>query len=215
MMRATELLDIIKRRRSIRHFAKRPVPEEMLQQILEAGRWAPSGANMQPRRFLVVTRKDLLSSIAGFSHYGPVRSSHVADAAALIVLLGDSKSISPTVALDCAIAGTNMTLMATALSIGSCWIGAFEEEKIKQLLGIPERYNIVAMIAFGYAHGNLPKPTPRLDLADIVHYENFSQASEPSVFKKARKAGPLSVFGKVVRSQVALRRRTWRRDRRP
>jgi nitroreductase len=215
MMRAAELLDIIKRRRSIRHFAPRPVPEELLQQILEAGRLAPSGANMQPRRFLVVTRKDLLSSIAGFSHYGPIRSSHVADAAALILLLGDSRSISPTVALDCAIAGTNMTLIATALSIGSCWIGAFEEDNIKQLLGIPERYNIVAMIALGYAQGNPTKPTPRLALADIVHYETFSTASEPSVFSKARKAGPLSVFGKVVHSQVASRRRTGRKDPRP
>jgi len=206
MMDAAELLDIIRRRRSVRHFVDRPVPEELLRQILEAGRWAPSGANMQPRRFLVVTRKELLSSIASFSHYGPIRSGHVADAAALVLLLGDSKSISPTVALDCAIAGTNMTLMATALDIGSCWIGAFEEENIRRLLAIPERYDIVAMIALGCVEGDLPKAPPRLDLEDIVHYETFSKASEPSVLKKVRKAGPLSIFGKIF-AQVCSRKR--------
>ena len=194
------LLDLIKRRRSVRHFAKRPIPEDILNKILEAGRWAPSGANIQPRRFLVVTRKELLETIARFSHYGPIRSRHVADAAALIVLLGDTESISPTVDLDCAIAGTNMTLMATAAGIGSCWIGAFEEQNIKQLLNTPARYAIIAMIAFGYPEGDPPKPTQRLDLQDIVHYETFSESSEPSVLKRMTKAGPLSILRKVLRA---------------
>ena len=202
MVESAEVLDLIKRRRSVRRFAQRPIPDELLTEILEAGRWAPSGANMQPRRFLVVTRKDFLKTIAGFSHYGPVRSGHVAQAGALSILLGDSKTISTTVPLDCAIAGTNMTLMATALGMGSCWIGAFEEDNIKQLLSVPERYDIVAMIAFGYPEGGLPEAPPRLDLEDIVHYESFSKSAEPSLFKKARKAGPLSILRKVFRARI-------------
>jgi len=207
MVESAELLDLIKRRRSVRRFAQRPIPDEMLNDILEAGRWAPSGANMQPRRFLVVTRKDLLRAIAELSHFGPIKSGHVAESVALIMLLGDSKTISTTVALDCAIAGTNMTLVATASGIGSCWIGAFEEENIKRLLSVPERYDIVAMIAFGYPDGDLPKGPPRLELEDIVHYESFSKTAEPSVIKKARKAGPLSIFKRVVRTQIRSRKR--------
>ena len=207
MVESAELLDLMKRRRSVRRFSQRPIPGELFNDILEAGRWAPSGANMQPRRFLAVTRKDLLRTIAEFSHFGPIKSGHVAEAVALIILLGDSKTISTTVALDCAIAGTNMTLMATAAGIGSCWIGAFEEQNIKRLLSVPERYDIVAMIAFGYPEGDLPKAPPRLDLENIVHYESFSKTAEPSMFKKARKAGPLSIFKKVVRTQIRSRKR--------
>jgi nitroreductase len=149
-----------------------------------------------------------LRTIADFSHFGPIKSGHIAEAVALIILLGDSKTISTTVALDCAIAGTNMTLMATASGIGSCWIGAFEEENIKRLLSVPERYNIVAMIAFGYPEGGLPKAPPRLDLEDIVHYESFSRTVEPSVVEKVRKAGPLSIFKKVVSTQIRSRKRS-------
>ncbi len=198
MIDPDDVLQLIKRRRSVRRYAEKPVPEEVMEQVLEAGRWAPSGANIQPRRFLVVTRKDLLERIARLSHYGPVKSAHVANAAALVLMLGDNKTISPTVTLDCAIAGTNMTLMAEALGIGSCWIGAFEEDNIRDLLAVPDRYDIVVMIAFGYPEGELPKPTPRLELENIVHHESFSKESEPSFVTKTKKAGPFSVLPKIL-----------------
>ena len=87
MKESETILDIIKRRRSVMHFDGRILPDKHIEQILEAGRWAPSGANAQPWCFILMTKRETLAAIAG----------------------------------------TNMTLMATALGIGSCWIGAFEE----------------------------------------------------------------------------------------
>lgn len=106
------VFDIIKKRRSVRHFDGRPLPDEQMEQILEAGRWAPSGANAQPWRFIVVTQKDTLKSIAERCYYKLFKSRHVGEAGAVVVICADLDAGSPTYMLDCAIAGTNMTLIS-------------------------------------------------------------------------------------------------------
>lgn len=192
------IFDVIKKRRSIRHFDGKPLPDEHMEQILEAGRWAPSGANAQPWRFIVVTQKETLKAIAERCYYKLFKSRHVAEAGAVVVICADPDAGSPTYMLDCAIAGTNMTLMATALGIGSCWIGAFEEPALRSILGIPEKLKIIALIAFGYEVGKASAP-PRLPLSGIVHREMYKAADEPHIITKKRSSGPFSVFGKLMR----------------
>lgn len=198
MTRAEMILDIIKRRRSVRHFDGRALPEEQMEQILEAGRWAPSGANAQPWRFIVVTRKDTLKAIAECCYYKLFKSRHVGEAGAVVVICGDPEAGSSTYMLDCAIAGTNMTLMATALGIGSCWIGAFEEPALRSILGISEKLKIIALIAFGNEVGKASVP-PRLPLSAIVHREMYKAAGEPGIITKKSSSGPFSVLGKLLR----------------
>src|SRR5512136_1348879 len=115
MTKSEIIFDIIKTRRSVRHFDGRPLPEDHMEQILEAGRWAPSGANAQPWRFIVVTRKDTLKAVAERCYYKLFKSRHVGEAGAVIVICANPDAGSQTYMLDCAIAGANMTLMATAL----------------------------------------------------------------------------------------------------
>lgn len=198
MTKGDLILELIKKRRSVRHFDGKPLSDEQMEQILEAGRWAPSGANAQPWRFIVVTHKDTLKAIAERCYYKLFRSRHVAEAGAVVVICADTDAGSPTYMLDCAIAGTNMTLMATVLGIGSCWIGAFEEPALRSILRIPEKLKIIALIAFGYEIGKASAP-PRLPLSGIVHHEMYKAADEPDIITKKSSSGPLSVTGKLLR----------------
>lgn len=198
MNEAETILDIIKKRRSVRHFDSRSLPEEYMEQILEAGRWAPSGANAQPWRFIVVTQKDTLKAIAERCYYKMFKSRHVAEAGAVVVICADPGAGSPTYILDCAIAGTNMTLMATAMGIGSCWIGAFEEPALQGILCIPEKLKIIALISFGYEVGKASVP-PRLPLPALIHLEAYDSSNEPDIITKKSRSGPASVLGKLMR----------------
>ncbi len=198
MKESDMIFDIIKRRRSVRRFDGTTIPKEAMEQILEAGRWAPSGANAQPWRFIVVTRKEKLAEISDFCYYKLFKSRHVGEASAAVVICADPDAGSQTYVLDAAIAGTNMTLMATSLGIGSCWIGAFEEQNLKKMLHIPEKLKIIALIAFGYEVGKASVP-PRLPLSSIVHYETYEDKNEPDLITKKKSSGPFSVFGKLLR----------------
>lgn len=198
MNESETILNIIKRRRSVRHFNRAKLPDEHMQQILEAGRWAPSGANAQPWRFVVVTQRETLTSLAECCYYKMFKSRHVGEAGAVVVICADPGAGSQTYQIDAAIAGTNMTLMATALGIGSCWIGAFEEQTIRNILKIPAKLKLIALIAFGYEVGKASIP-PRLPLSGIVHNEAYDAAGEPGIIKKKKYSGALSVFGKLLR----------------
>ncbi len=192
------LLDIIKKRRSVRRFNGNEIPHEFMEQILEAGRWAPSGANAQPWRLIVVTEKEKLKSIAECCYYKVFKSRHVGEASAAVVICADPEAGSQTYTLDAAIAGANMTLMATSLGIGSCWIGAFEEETLKKMMRIPENLKIIALIALGYEVGKASVP-PRLPLSSIAHYEAYDAEKEPGIITKKKSSGPFSVSGKLLR----------------
>ncbi len=199
-----EIMEIIKKRRSVRRFDGRKIPDELMGQILEAGRWAPSGANAQPWRFIVVTRRETLAALAEECYYRVFKSRHVGEAGAVVVICADPGAGSQTYTIDAAIAGTNMTLMATSLGIGSCWIGAFEEPAVRSLLHIPPDLKLIALIAFGYEIGKASAP-PRLPLSGIVHNEVFNSEVEPDMITKVGKSGPLSVIGKLLR--VLINRR--------
>jgi len=198
MKEAETIFDNIKKRRSVRHFDGKPLPDEHMEQILEAGRWAPSGANAQPWRFIVAKQEETLKAIAERCYYKLFKSRHVGEAGAVVVICADPDAGSSTYMLDCAIAGTNMTLMATALGIGSCWIGAFEEPALRHILQIPEKLKIIALMAFGYEIGKASAP-PRLPLPNIVHYDAYKAIVEPDIITKKSSSGPFSVFGKLIR----------------
>ena len=198
-MKESEIVfDIVKKRRSVRRFDGRRIPDRDMEQILEAGRWSPSGANAQPWRFIVVTQKDTLEAIAKRCYYRVFKSRHVGEAGAVVVICADPEAGSSTYMLDCAIAGTNLTLMATALGIGSCWIGAFEEPALRNILHIPKNLKIIALIAFGYEVGKASVP-PRLPLSALVHREGYDSSNEPGIITKKSLSGPASVFGKLLR----------------
>ena len=159
------LLDVIFRRRSIRRYKSKPVPDDVLKNILEAGRLAPSADNIQPWHFIVVTAPEIKRELSGGMWRGFIK-----DSAFTIVGCGDKTNKWSTV--DVAIALENMVLAAEAQEVGSCWIGVFEEEEIKKLLGIPGNLKVVALVAFGYPAEKL-NPRNKKSLETIVHYNRF------------------------------------------
>jgi nitroreductase len=198
-MKESEIvLDVIKKRRSVRHFNSIKIPEEYMKEILEAGRWAPSGANVQPWRFIVVENRVTLAAMAKLCYYKSFKSRHVGEAGAVVVICADPDAGSRTYTIDAAIAGANMTLMATSLGIGSCWIGAFEGEKLQNMLHITGNLKIIALIALGYEIGNASTP-PRFPLSNIVQYETYDPKYEPDAYKRITHSGPFSVLGKIIR----------------
>ena len=191
------VFSVIKNRRSVRAYKDMPIKNNDLEKILEAGRWAPSGVNIQPWRFLIVRDKLLIKEIGELCYFGAIKSRHVCAAAAVIVLCGDSRSMGDTWERDCMIAGTNMTLMAEALGIGSCWIGAFNGKSIGGLCYIPAHLQIIAIISMGYAVHPV-SPPPRLPLKEIVHYDTFGGRDIPLI-TRATKSGPFSVLGRIAK----------------
>lgn len=163
------LLDLILSRRSIRRYENKDIPEEVLQQILETGRQAPSAANRQPIHFVIVTDRDILQNLCNnlinrFVKYAPVAIVGCADIKSL--LTGKWAVVDATIAME------NMVIAAWTLGIGSCWIGACNEEKIKELLKIPDKWKFVALLTFGYP-AEQPKPRKKKPFKKMFSFNSF------------------------------------------
>jgi nitroreductase len=157
----------IRTRREIREYLDKPIPEEILQKILEAGRLAPSSKNSQPWLFIVIRNKDTLRKISGLTPTGV----HIAKAPLAIAILMDCAKLPE---IDGARATQNMVLAAWDLGIGACWVANFYEDGVKDLLGAPQRMKLVTVMPFGYpAEPKTNRKKNRKPLQEMVHYERF------------------------------------------
>lgn len=187
----------IRLRRSVRRYRPDPVPRELIERVMDAARWAPSAVNMQPWQFVVLTdpeRRRALAKSTGI--VGVVLQSHVAEAPVLIALCGDERRSSWYIH-DCCLASQNLMLAATALGLGTCWIGMFDEAKVWQALGLPEGMRVVGLITLGYPLREYQPPTPRLPLDSIVHWESFCRGDKGGRTKALRQSGMLSLWRKM------------------
>jgi nitroreductase len=166
------LMQAVRARRSIRNFLDKPVEEEKLLAVLEAGQLAPSAKNMQDWKFIVVrdfvTRQRLAEAARD--------QQFVGQAPVVIAACGTSDLVmtcgQPAYAIDVAIALDHMTLAAASLDLGTCWIGAFYEEKVKEILGVPQEVRVVALLPLGYP-AEQPGPRPRKSLDEIIAREHW------------------------------------------
>jgi len=167
------VFEAIRTRRSIRRYQNKPIEEEKLQQILEAGRLAPSSANRQEWRFVVArdaeTRMRLMSAAKNqpFVGQAPVVVACCAQTDRHVMTCGEL-----CYSIDVAIAIDHMTLAAWELGLGTCWIGAFFADQVREILGIPEDVPVVELLTLGYPE-SVPPSTDRLPLEKIVHYERW------------------------------------------
>jgi nitroreductase len=173
------LFKAIQERRSIREFKHEPLPDTDLKKILEAGRLAPSGGNLQPWYFIVVKHQETKTALATAAD----NQTFIAEADTVIVALGDPAisearlpySLSSTRIphkQDPVIAIEHMVLAATALGYGTCWIGAFNEHEIKKILKIPENLEVIALLPIGRPEEH-PPPSPRKAFTEIFFKESF------------------------------------------
>jgi nitroreductase len=161
--------EAITSRRNVRSFADRPIPAADLDQILEAGRRAPSSQNWQPWDFILVTQREQLRELAGVWQ----GAGHMAEAAAAIVVIGPAADNAFRRAqLDLGQATMAMILAAADLGIGSCHAGVADIELARHLLGFPEDRNWALLISLGYPADRplAPVKNPlRRPFAEVVH----------------------------------------------
>ncbi len=168
-------LDLAKTRYSARAFYERPVEEDKLYRILEAGRVAPTAANKQPQRFLVVSSREGLQRLGGLAgiYDAPLAVVVCQRGGIAWVRPQDGRSMGDT---DTAIAATHMILEAWDQGIASCWVGYFDPEAVRQAFGLPENAVPTHILAFGYASGEAKSAerhrTERIPLDEMVWKES-------------------------------------------
>jgi nitroreductase len=172
------VLDIIRNRGSARGYKAKRIPRDKLLKILEAARLSQSASNRQPWEFTVVTEPSTKAKLVSAAR----NQSFIGEAAAIMVCLADppkSVKVGPFEGflIDLAIAIENMALTAWDLGIGSCWIGLFNEEEVKELLDVPENLRVVSLFTLGYPDQK-PKEKNRKPLEEIVHYEKYGQKTD-------------------------------------
>ncbi len=169
-----EVFAAIRKRRSIRLYERKPVNEEKLNRVLEAGRLAPSADNRQPWRFVVVTDDKIKEKLrAAYDEEWFV--------SAPVIIVGCAVPKEAWVRMDgqeywmvdVAIAMQNMILTATELGLGTCWIADFDEEAARKALKLPLGVRVVAMTPLGYPAEEKRPVGNRKPLSEIVHYNNW------------------------------------------
>jgi nitroreductase len=154
-----DVFEAVQERMSIRAYQDTPVPREKLEKILEAGRLAPSAKNIEPWHFIAVTdaEKRKALSMGMFAKF-------LAQAPVVIVACGDKKASPDWYAIDVALAVENMVLTATSEGLGTCCVGSFNEKDVKAVLKVPENFEVLVMLAVGYAREKLDLSSKLLNL---------------------------------------------------
>jgi len=166
------VLEAIRKRYSCRAYQERSIEQEKLDIIFEAARLAPSAKNTQDWRFVVVTDKQIKRKVAETTN----RPEVFEKAGAIIAACSNSdeimrcgQAIGP---IDVAIALEHISLQAADLGLGTCWIGSFYADKVRQILGIPNDIIIVELMALGYPADSKPEPKREL-IENILCYEKW------------------------------------------
>jgi len=166
-------MEALRKRCSVRSFAEKPVEPEKIRKVLEAGLMAPSARNMQDWRFIVVTDRQMRARLA----VAAKDKQFVGEAPVVIVACGTSDYImtcgEKTYPIDVAIAVDHMTLAATDEGLGTCWIGAFHQDKVKELLDIPGNVHVVALLPMGYPLAPHDAGSPRKPFGESVSFERW------------------------------------------
>jgi len=166
-----EFFDLIHKRYSVRAYQSRPVEKEKLQKVLEAANLAPTAANRQPFRLIVMHtqgRSDELKRIyyRDWFHQAPI----VICVAAVKSEAWSRRDGKNYAEVDATIAMDHLILAAADLGLGSCWVAAFDAKAAREILHLPDDMEPIAFTPLGYPADEW-KPKHRKNLADLVHYE--------------------------------------------
>ncbi len=139
-----DTFECIRKRRDIRSYLKKDVPDDVIRKIIEAGRLAPSAMNLQPWHFIVIKNKETLKQLDKFC----ISGRFIVDASFAIVVITEPSN--KWHEIDGARAVQNMSLAAWNEGVGTCWIGAIDRDKVKEKLHIPKNLHVLTILPFGY-----------------------------------------------------------------
>jgi nitroreductase len=172
-----EFYKVMKTRRSVRNYRSDPIPEDVMNNVMNAVRMAPSGSNKQPWKFILVKDPELKDRLQKASN----NQIFIGEAPAAIVACGYDVSYNRggymgemTFLVDVSIAFTHLVLAARAEGLGTCWLGDFENKEVKELLDVPDDWNVVAVTPIGYPRDDAFVETDRRKpLSEIYSEDKF------------------------------------------
>ncbi|MFA5771461.1 MAG: nitroreductase family protein [Thermoplasmata archaeon] len=170
-----DLLEAIRTRRSIRKYKSTPIPEEILMNVFKAVRLSPSAKNVQPWKFILVRdeekKRQLIQACNNqkFIAEAPIIIVACAHSDEAFAVMGGYMSSFP---VDLAVALDHLMLTATTYGLGTCWIGSFKEDKVKEVLDIPAHVRVVALTPLGYPN-ETPSASGRKPLGEIICYDKY------------------------------------------
>ena len=168
------VLEQIRNRYSVRAYRERPVEPEKLKAVLEAARLAPTARNMQDWRFVVVQDKAIRERLQVAANNQPF----VAQAPVVIACCATQPDYvmrcgQHSAPIDVSIAMDHMTLQAVEEGLGTCWIGSFYEDQVKEILAIPDEVRVIELMTLGYPADSPPASKNRNSLDEMVAYEKW------------------------------------------
>lgn len=166
-----DTLQALRTRRSVRHYQDKPVPKELLAEIVDCARLAATARNTQPWEFVVVTEKADLQRLAAMVDYG----RHIAPAGACVAVFCRDTTYYVE---DGSAATQNLLVAAHALGLGTCWIAGDKKDYaqlVTEYLDVPDGYKLVALVSVGYAAETPSRSKRALD--DVLHWERFGRHS--------------------------------------
>ncbi len=163
-----DVMTAIEMRRSNRQYKADPIPTEVLNQCLEAMRLAPSGSNRQPWRFVVVVDEKVRQALQPACNNQP----SIGQAPVVIAACALPGTSEKGAYINLAIPLEHLALIAVELGLGTCWIGAYKEDEVKKVLGIPEDVRVVELMTLGYP-ADQPAPRPRKSAEEIFCYNKW------------------------------------------
>jgi nitroreductase len=162
-----DAITALKTRHSVRAFENRPIPKEILEDIVDCGRLAASAINIQPWEFVVVTNPEVLGQVARATDHG----KFIAQATACIAVVTQSTKYYLE---DGSAATENMLVAAHAHGVGTCWVAGDKKAyapEVCRILGAPEELRLVSLIALGYPAEDPQKP--KRPLSDVLHWQKY------------------------------------------
>lgn len=165
----SDVLNFLLSRRSVRKFKPNPIPDELLIQILDVARYAPSARNSQPWIFVVVKDSEVKKKLANVHVWAkPLENAPVG------IVVACNNEVSPeSYQVDCANATMQLMLAAHAVGLGSVWLQTLRNiSDVQEIVGLPKNYIPIAMLALGFPD-EVPTAKKRKDLKDIVYLNRF------------------------------------------
>ncbi len=172
-----DLYDVIRTRRSVRKYRPDAIPHEVLARVLDAARIAPSGSNRQPTRLIVVKDAATRQKLVPMCH----DQAFIATAPVVVCAVGRDIEFNRgdwmgdyAMIVDVVIAVDHLTLAARAEGLGTCWIGSFNNVRLKEFFQLPDDVNVVALTPLGYPDGDpFVEPEGRIPLEEFVMWDGW------------------------------------------
>ncbi len=169
-------VDAIRKRRSVRKYQETPLSDEQIKEVLDVARYAPSWANQQGWEILIVKDKEQREKVARILEGNPAQRA-VTQAPVLLVICADpgksGKQLDKEYYMaDASLLLDHIMLEAADMGLGTVYIGLFDEDKVREILGVPQPYRIVGMTPLGIPE-KMPKERPRRELDEMLHWETW------------------------------------------